>query len=194
MLLAILFLIAAYLLGSLNSAILICKLMKLPDPRLDGSGNPGATNVLRVAGKLPGILVLVGDVLKGLIPVLLAKVVGVSGFMLALVALAAVIGHIFPIFFEFKGGKGAATAFGGFLALSLWVSIIVIFIWAVITFTARYISLATLIATTLGAILILFDHSNYFLPCAVMAGLIIWRHWDNIERLKAGTENKFELK
>src|SRR5688500_6440347 len=103
MLLGIFFIVIGYALGSLSSAILVCKAMGLPDPRQDGSGNPGATNVLRIAGKTPAILVLVGDILKGLIPVLLAKMLGVEGFMLAAVALAAVVGHIFPFFFAFKG-------------------------------------------------------------------------------------------
>lgn len=188
----ILFVIIAYFVGSLSTAILVCKAMNLPDPRTTGSGNAGATNVLRVGGKLPAILTLVGDILKGFIPVLIAMWVGVAGFLLALVALAAVVGHIFPAYFNFKGGKGVATAFGGLLVLSLGVAIVAAIVWALVVFLSRYISLASIVATVLSAILIIFAHTNYFLPVFVMAILIIWRHSDNIKRLKAGTENKFE--
>jgi len=192
--LGILFIIIGYLVGSLSSAILVCKAMKLPDPRTEGSGNPGATNVLRIGGKLPAALVLVGDILKGFLPVLIAALVGVYGIMLGLVALAAVIGHMYPAYFKFQGGKGVATAFGGILALSPIVAIIAAIVWAVIVFVTRYVSLASLIAVVLAAVLILFVYTIYFLPVAIIAGLIIYRHMDNIARLKAGTESKIELK
>ncbi len=188
----IIFIVIAYFVGSLSSAILVCKAMDLPDPRTAGSGNAGATNVLRIGGKLPAILTLVGDILKGFLPVLIARLLGVTDFLLAMVALAAVVGHIFPAFFNFKGGKGVATAFGALLALVFGVAIVAAIIWVVVVFLTRYISVASLIATVLSVILVLFVHTNYFLPVLVMALLIIWRHMDNIKRLRAGTENKFD--
>jgi acyl phosphate:glycerol-3-phosphate acyltransferase len=192
--LGILFLIIGYLVGSLSSGILVCKAMKLPDPRVAGSGNPGATNVLRIGGKLPALLVLIGDALKGFIVVLVAKLIGINGFLLALVALATVVGHMYPAFFHFKGGKGVATAFGCVLVLSFWVALIGLIAWVIVVLISRYVSLASLVATILSAILILFVHTSYFLPVAVITVLIIWKHMENIERLKAGTENKIELK
>lgn len=188
----LLFIAIAYVVGSLNCAILLCKAMKLPDPRVEGSGNPGATNVLRIANKQAAIFVLVGDVLKGIVPVLLAHRVGVSDFMLPLVALAAVMGHMFPVFFQFKGGKGVATSFGVMLVLAPGVTIFTLIVWAGIVFVTRYISLASVIAPVVASVLILFLHTSYFLPLAIIAGFIIWRHKENIDRLKAGTENKFE--
>ncbi len=191
---AIIFIIIGYLVGSINSAILISKAMKLPDPRTHGSGNAGATNVLRTSGKLPAILVLVCDILKGFLPVLIAGFLNVGGIWLGLVALAAVVGHMFPVFFKFRGGKGVATAFGGVLALSPWVALVSMIVWLIVVFVSRYVSLASLIAVALATILVLFVHLHFFLPIAVMAVLIIWRHMDNIDRLRAGTESKIEFK
>jgi glycerol-3-phosphate acyltransferase PlsY len=194
MLLGIIFIIIAYLVGSLSSAVIVSKAMGLPDPRSEGSGNPGATNMLRLHGKLPAALTLLGDILKGFIPVLLAFLVGVGGTLLSFVALAAVIGHMFPVFFQFKGGKGIATALGGILVLSFWIAFVCAAIWLIIVATTRYISLASLIAAVLAVILMLFAHTYYFLPLAIMALLIIWRHMENIDRLRAGTESKINWK
>lgn len=188
--LAILFIAIAYAVGSLNSAILVCKAMKLADPRSEGSGNPGATNVLRLAGKQAAIIVLVADVLKGFLPVLIAEMVGISGFMLGCVALAAVVGHMYPAFFKFQGGKGVATAFGVLLALSAGIGIISILVWGVVVFVTKYVSLASLVALVLAVVLMLFVHPACFLPVLALVVLVIWRHKENIDRLKAGTENK----
>jgi glycerol-3-phosphate acyltransferase PlsY len=188
----ILFIAIAYLIGSLNSAILVCKVMKLADPRIEGSGNPGATNVLRIAGKKAATIVLVGDMLKGFLPVLCAHILGVSDFALACVALAAVIGHMYPVFFKFQGGKGVATAFGAILALSFWIGLLAAIVWGVVVFVTKYVSLASLIAMVFAAVLILFAHTAYFLPIVVMIVLVGWRHKENIDRLKLGTENKIE--
>lgn len=190
--LSILFIAIAYLIGSLNSAILLCKVMKLADPRTEGSGNPGATNVLRIAGKKVAAIVLVGDMLKSIVPVLCAQMVGVSGFALACVALAAVIGHMYPLFFKFQGGKGVATAFGAILALSFWIGLLAVIVWGVVVFVTKYVSLASLVAMVFAAVLMLFAHTPYFLPIAVIVVLVAWRHKENIDRLKAGTENKIE--
>lgn len=190
--LAILFIAIAYLVGSLNSAILVCKVMKLGDPREAGSGNPGATNVLRIGGKKAALIVLITDLFKGVVPVLLAQILGVADFWLGCVAVAVVVGHMFPVFFKFQGGKGVATAFGAVLALSVWIAIIALIVWGVVVFVTKYVSLASLIAAVLVVVLMLFSHPIYFIPLLVMVILIIWRHKENIDRLKAGTESKID--
>lgn len=191
--LVLVMMVVAYLLGSVSSAILVSKYMGLPDPRTEGSKNPGASNVLRISGKKAAIFVLLGDVLKGFIVVLLARLMGASGMGLGLIALAAVVGHIFPLYYSFKGGKGVATAFGTVLVLSPWVGIVAFVVWALVALISKYSSLASLTSVVLATILLLFVHLNYFLPIAVMAILIIWAHWENIQRLQSGTENKFQL-
>lgn len=191
--LGLIFIVIAYLLGSLSSAIIVCRIMGYEDPRTQGSRNPGATNVLRIAGKKAAMITLLGDALKGFIPVVLARMLGVDGFILGLVALAAFIGHLFPVFFDFKGGKGVATAFGAILGLNFFVGIIVLAAWVIIAAIFKFASLASLAATALAVVLFLFAGLNYFIPVAIMAGLLIWRHWDNIERLRAGTESTMEL-
>lgn len=186
--------IIAYLLGSVSSAVLVCKFMGLPDPRTEGSGNPGATNVLRIAGKQAAAFVLFADGLKGFIPVILARMVGVSGFALALIALIAFLGHIYPVFFKFKGGKGVATAIGGIFGLSFLVGILAIATWALVIYFTKYSSLGALVMAGLLPIYVLiFARASYFLPVLIMTAILIWRHWDNIERLKAGTETKVTL-
>jgi glycerol-3-phosphate acyltransferase PlsY len=191
--LAIIFAVFAYLLGSVNTAILVCQFLKLPDPRTGGSKNPGATNVLRMAGRNPAILVLVADMFKGFIVVLLAAIFGVSGFALALVALAAALGHIFPVFYGFQGGKGVATALGGILGLSFPVGIVCLVAWAVSLFITRYASLSSLIAVSMAPVLLLFVNLSYFIPVLVLAAIVAWRHMENIARLRVGTENKMSF-
>ncbi len=187
---AVFFIVAAYLVGSLNSAILVCKGMKLGDPRAEGSGNPGATNVLRIAGKKAAAIVLAVDVLKGILPVLVAQIFGVSDSALACVALAAVIGHMYPLFFKFQGGKGVATTFGVIFVLSISIGFVAIVAWAVVVFVTKYVSLASLIAIVLSLVFMLFSHPAYFLPILLITLLVAYRHKENIGRLKAGTENK----
>jgi glycerol-3-phosphate acyltransferase PlsY len=190
----LIFTILAYLLGSVCTAVLVCKFMGLADPRTEGSRNPGATNVLRIAGKQAALFVLIADGLKGFIPVVLAWMFGVSGFALGIVALAALLGHIYPVFFQFKGGRGVATAMGGLFGLSIFVGLLALITWGAVVYFTRYSSLAALVAFALAPIYILiFSHAAYFLPVAIMSGIIIWRHWDNIERLRSGTEPKIEL-
>lgn len=183
--------IIAYLLGSVCSAILVCKALGLADPRTEGSKNPGATNVLRIAGKKAALFVLITDALKGFIPVLLAKMVGISGFALALIALISLLGHIFPVFFQFKGGKGVATTIGAVFGLSLFVGFIALITWGAVLYFSRYSSLAAIVTALLLPIYVLiFASAAYFLPVLIMAAILLWRHWDNIQRLKAGTETK----
>lgn len=187
----ILFIIIAYLLGSINCAIITSKLLRLPDPRLKGSGNPGATNVLRVGGKNAAILTLLGDLLKGFIAVLLARIFGITGLWLGLVAVAALIGHIFPVFFNFKGGRGVATAFGALLAMAPAMAIVTAITWLLVLVFTRYSSLAAIVAAILAPVyILLFSELSYFIPVLIISIILIWRHWDNILRLKRGTESK----
>ena len=185
--------IIAYLLGSISTAIVLAKIMKTPDPRTEGSGNAGATNVLRVAGKQQAIMVLVGDTLKGLIAVWIGHILAVTPFMLGMVAFAAVIGHIFPLYFGFKGGKGVATSIGTILGLSFMTGILVAAAWGAIAFVTRYSSLASIIAVILAPVfLLIFGHGAYFFPAIFIAALVIWKHKDNITRLQNKTENKID--
>jgi len=186
--------IIAYLLGSVSCAIIISKIYKTPDPRTGGSGNAGATNVLRIAGKQQAAMVLIGDLLKGLIAVLIGHLLHVTGFMLGLVGLAAVVGHIFPLYFGFKGGKGVATAIGVVLGLSVISGILIAAAWGAIAFTTRYASLASIIAVILAPVfLLIFAKAAFFIPAAAMAALIVWKHKDNIVKLQSKTESKIEF-
>ncbi|MBA2653797.1 MAG: glycerol-3-phosphate 1-O-acyltransferase PlsY [Gammaproteobacteria bacterium] len=183
--------IIAYLLGSISSAVLICKFMGLPDPRTEGSRNPGATNVLRLGGKQAALIVLIADALKGFIPVILGRMVGVSPFALALIALIALLGHIYPVFFKFEGGKGVATAIGAVFGLSFFAGLFAVLTWVAVIYFTRYSSLAALItAVLLPFYALIFGHAAYFFPVLIMTSLLIWRHWENIERLRNGTETK----
>jgi len=191
--------ILGYLFGSISSAVLVSKVFRLGDPRETGSGNPGATNVLRSGNKFAAALTLIGDVLKGVVPVLLAQYAEVSSGVLAMVAIAAFMGHLFPIFFGFKGGKGVATAIGVFLALSWQLLVVFILTWALVAAITRYSSLASLIATALtGAASFAVFNQEHQLQ---LIGAIFWivaftfqRHRENIERLKNGTEGKIGQK
>lgn len=194
MITATLMIFLAYFIGSLSSAIIVARCMQLPDPRSQGSGNPGATNVLRLGGKIPAIITLTGDVLKGVVPVLLARCLGVEGFLLGLVALSAVIGHVYPFFFKFKGGKGVATAVGAVMALSVITSLSLLIIWVAVVFITRYVSLSSLIAAIAAPIMVLiFSQASYVIPILAIAAIIIWRHFPNIRRLQNGSENKIQF-
>jgi glycerol-3-phosphate acyltransferase PlsY len=183
--------IIAYLLGSISSAIIICKLFGYPDPRTVGSYNAGATNVLRVAGKKLAILTLVFDVLKGFVAVMIARTLGLDNFVLGIVALAAFLGHIYPIFFKFQGGKGIATGIGVMLALSLHLGVLVIITWVVVAATFRYSSLAALVAFVLAPIYAFFvTNRQYVIALIVITLIILWRHRENIRRLIQKIEPK----
>jgi len=173
---------------------LVAKFLNLPDPRTQGSGNAGATNMLRTSGTKAGIMVLIGDVLKGIIAIVIGYLFHVKGFGLGLVGLAAVIGHIFPLFFKFKGGKGVATAAGALLAISFWTFIFVLISWGIVLFITRFVSLASIIAGLAAPIYLLIG-GNYvfFVPFALVSALIIWKHSSNIQRLRAGTEGKVKF-
>ncbi len=190
MLLSTLLVLAGYLFGSISSAIVVCRLMGLPDPRSQGSGNPGATNVMRLAGKKPAAMTLAGDLLKGLLPVLLAKFLGADLNTQLLVALAAFLGHLYPIFFGFKGGKGIATAFGVLIGLNWIVALGVLAVWMLAYKLGKISSVGGLSAAAAMPPIIHFTtHSRPFLLFGVIiAALIYWRHRSNIANLIAGTE------
>ncbi len=181
-----------YLIGSISTAIIVCKLMRLPDPRSEGSGNPGATNVLRVGGKLPAAITLIGDALKGFAPVYAATALQIPPLWIGLTAIACVLGHLYPLFFQFKGGKGVATTFGAVFGLSWLAGLLVIASWLALSLTFRYSSLAAL-----GSLLILplflwiTTGSMAIVICGVAIGtLVFWRHRSNIGRLLRGEEPK----
>jgi glycerol-3-phosphate acyltransferase PlsY len=187
----ILLIVVAYAAGSLSSAIIISKLLALPDPRSQGSGNPGATNMLRIGGKKAAAFTLLGDFFKGVLPVLLARALGTSFEIQLLVALAAFFGHLYPIFFGFKGGKGIATALGVFIVLSPKVALASLIIWLGVYRWKKVSSLAGLSATGSAPLIAwLLTHSAAFtLFGSVLALFIFWRHRRNLHNLLAGTEH-----
>jgi len=195
LLLSILWPVFGYLFGSISSAILVSKLFRLEDPRNVGSGNPGATNVLRSGNKLAAALTLLGDVLKGTIPVLLAAHYSGSIAIVALVSIAAFMGHLFPLFFGFKGGKGVATAIGVFAALSWKLFAVFAITWLTTAAISRYSSLSGLMAAAATGLasFAVFNQSHQL----QLIGAVFWivaflfqRHRANIERLKSGKEPK----
>ncbi|WP_395947087.1 glycerol-3-phosphate 1-O-acyltransferase PlsY [Caedibacter taeniospiralis] len=191
----ILMLIISYLFGSINSAIIICKLFALPSPRSVGSGNPGATNVLRLGGKKAAAITLLSDVIKGLIPVLIAHLLQLSSVEIGYVALAAVIGHIFPLFFGFKGGKGVATLIGVILGFYWLIGVIFLIAWLICAAISRYSSLSALIATVVSVTCIIFLYDfGTALPFLIIAMIVIIRHHENIKRLINGSESKIGQK
>jgi len=184
--------VGAYLIGSLSSAIILCKLAGLPDPRSQGSGNPGATNVLRFGGKKLAATVLILDVFKGILPVVVAILLGLNETWLAATALAAFIGHLYPVFFQFKGGKGVATALGGFLALSPLLAAAILLSWIIVFKLSRISSLSAITAASLGPVysLWLIDAVNARWIILVIAVMLVARHHGNIKRLLAGEEGQ----
>lgn len=196
MILSLILVILAYLMGSICSAVIVCKTCALPDPRTEGSNNPGATNVLRLAGKKYAILVLVADILKGTIPVLLAKIFFTDPMTIGFVALTAVIGHMYPCFFDFKGGKGVATAIGALLGFQFLVGIMVTATWLLVARFSRYSSLASIISICLAPFyaLMIIGRIEVFPPLFLMALLILIKHKQNIGRLIEGNEPQIALK
>ena len=180
----------AYLMGSLSAAIITCKLMGLPDPRSEGSRNPGATNVLRIGGKKAAAITLFADMLKGLIPVLLGRLMEVDEPLLAAIALAAFLGHLYPLFFGFTGGKGVATAMGVLLGLAWPVALAVLATWLLMTKLFKISSLSALTASVLTPIYMWqLEDSVVFISLTIaLSILLLWRHRSNIQRLVAGTE------
>jgi glycerol-3-phosphate acyltransferase PlsY len=186
----------AYFIGSVSSAVIVSRLFRLPDPREQGSKNPGATNVLRLGGKKAAAITLLGDAAKGLIPVLLAKGLGADMLVTALVGLVAFFGHLYPVFFEFKGGKGVATALGVLLGFSWMVGLAALLTWIATAFVSRISSLAALIASLLTPLYVWLMVGSKVLTGAsvVMVLFLIWRHRGNIERLLQGREARIGRK
>ncbi|WP_440055386.1 glycerol-3-phosphate 1-O-acyltransferase PlsY [Pseudoalteromonas sp. T1lg65] len=182
--------VCAYLLGSISSAILVCRMFGLPDPRFNGSNNPGATNVLRLGGKLPAVLVLVFDILKGTIPVWGAYFLGIEPIWLGAIAVFACLGHIYPIFFHFNGGKAVATAFGALLPIGLSLAGLLITTWLVVLLLTRYSSLAAIVAVSAAPFYTWLIKPLYTIPVSFLTVLIIIRHRANIKRLLTGKEPK----
>lgn len=180
----------AYLFGSLSSAVVISQLFGLPDPRTAGSKNPGATNVYRLGGRIPALLVLVMDILKGTIPVYGSYFLGIEPIMLGIIAIFACLGHIFPLYFGFKGGKAVATAFGAMLPIGLDLAGLLVLSWVVVVFLTGYSSLGALVAVSLAPLFTFLIKPLYTVPVAMLSLLIILRHKDNIARLLAGNESK----
>lgn len=180
-----------YLLGSISTAIIVSKLYCLPDPRTCGSSNPGATNVLRIGGKIPALLTLLGDVLKGVMAVILAKMLGLPAFGLAITMLAVFLGHLYPVFFRFQGGKGVATAIGVLLAFSWKLGILLIIIWLAVVLLSRFSSLGAIIAAIVAIYYSWFGFEPiYSVVITIIAGLLLIKHKLNIMRLLTGQEPK----
>jgi glycerol-3-phosphate acyltransferase PlsY len=196
---SIVFVVVAYLIGSISFAVVVSWCFRLPDPHTYGSGNPGATNVLRTGKKAAAVLTLLGDAAKGAVALWLARMLapefGLSEITLAVVAFAAFIGHLFPVYFRFKGGKGVSTAAGILLALDVRIAGVVLLVWLLVVLASRYSSLGAIVAALAAPVA-----TVYFLgwgPFACMAlamtMLLLWRHRGNIGRLMNGTENRIRF-
>jgi glycerol-3-phosphate acyltransferase PlsY len=190
-----LLILGGYLFGSISTAVLTCRLLGLPDPRTTGSRNPGATNVLRVGGKKAALLTLTGDMLKGLVPVLIAHALHAGPIIQSATALAAFLGHLYPVFFSFQGGKGVATALGVVIGLYWPVGLSVAGIWLLMAFLFRISSLSALTAMLLAPVCFWLLHPEpaFIAVMIVITLMLFWRHRTNIRDLLAGTEGKIEV-
>jgi acyl phosphate:glycerol-3-phosphate acyltransferase len=185
-----LFIPIAYLIGSISSAIIVCRIMGFPDPREQGSGNPGATNVMRIGGKKAATITLFGDLLKGLIPVYIARQMGLPLELVAMTGLAAFYGHLYPLFFGFEGGKGVATSIGVLIGYALGLGVAFVLTWLIVYKVSKISSLSALVASSLSPVfawLFVGETSIIFATC-VMTIFLLWRHKSNIKRLLAKEE------
>ena len=193
----VIWIIAAYLLGSISFGIIFSKLFGLPDPRTVGSGNIGATNIARSGKKLPAVLTLLGDAFKGWLPVWLALQTDMLMWVVACVGLAVFFGHLYPIYHKFKGGKGVATALGVMLAVLPMLALACLITWAIVFAISRISSLSAIVAAVLSPLFaawFLLPYKDYVLMVLVMAVMLVWRHKTNIQKLMAGTESGFKKK
>ena len=195
----ILVVIGAYLIGSISFAVVVSKCMRLPDPHSYGSGNPGATNVLRTGNKLAAVFTLLGDAGKGYFAFVLAKAligIDLDSWVLPLVATAAFVGHLFPVFHRFKGGKGVATALGILLGINWVLGLMTFSTWLIVAVFMRYSSLAALISALFAPLyfIFLFGLQPMSLAIAIMSALLIWRHRSNIKKLLDGSEGRIGVK
>jgi glycerol-3-phosphate acyltransferase PlsY len=186
----------AYLLGSVSSAIVVCRLAGLPDPRTEGSGNPGATNVLRYGGRKVAAIVLLGDVLKGLIPVMVARLLELQPPVVAVIGVAAFIGHLYPVFFGFKGGKGVATSLGVLLGWAWPAGVILAAVWVGMAMVFRISSLSAITAAIIAPAVVWLARAPaaYVTSTAVMSLVLLWRHRSNIRNLLRGAEPRIGQK
>jgi glycerol-3-phosphate acyltransferase PlsY len=193
---AAILILVAYLLGSLSAAIIVCRAIGAPDPRTVGSGNPGATNVLRVAGKKAAAATLLGDMLKGLLPVLVGRALGLPIDALAAIGFAAFLGHLYPVFFQFQGGKGVATFIGALLGIAWPLAAFYVVIWFVVARLSKVSSLAAITAAALTPLYAWFRGYPALTVLAIltMAALLVWRHRSNIRKLIDGTESRIGSK
>jgi len=184
--------VAGYLFGSISAAIVVSRLMGLPDPRTEGSQNPGATNVLRIGGKKAAAVTLLGDTIKGLLPVLGARLVTAEPAVLAAVGLAAFSGHLYPVFFGFRGGKGVATALGVLLAIAWQMGLAVVATWLLMAKVVRISSLSALTAAAFAPLYawLLDLPPAYLIMTVILSLLLIWRHRGNIRNLVEGKEGR----
>ncbi|MHB8622034.1 MAG: glycerol-3-phosphate 1-O-acyltransferase PlsY [Sulfuricaulis sp.] len=185
--------VLAYLLGSVSTAVVIARVLGLADPRDVGSKNPGATNILRYGGKAAAALTLTGDVLKGAIPVLIARELTTDAVIITLTGFGAFLGHLFPVFFSFRGGKGVATALGVWLALNLWEGLALLATWVLVVLVFRFSSLAALVTAVAAPVYVAWlapPGAAYLSSMIVMSGILIIRHRSNIRQLLAGTESR----
>ena len=188
--LIVLAILSAYLFGSISSAVLVCRVFSLPDPRTAGSHNPGATNVYRIGGKLPAVLTLWFDVLKGMIPVWGSYFLGIEPFFLGLIAVAACLGHIFPLYFHFRGGKAVATALGAMFPVAWEMALLLIATWILVFRISRVSSVAALVTVSLAPFFAYFIKPQYTVPVIMISLLILWRHQSNIMRIRSGEERR----
>ena len=196
-LIPIIWIVGAYLLGSISFGILVSKAFGLPDPRTVGSGNPGATNVLRSGKKMAAALTLLGDALKGWLAIWLALQSDMLMWVVASVGIAVFMGHLYPIFYKFKGGKGVATALGVMLAISPWLGLAALLTWVVVFAISRYSSLGAIVAAALAPVYawyLLSAYKDFITTVVIMSVFLIWRHITNIQKLLAGTESGFGKK
>ncbi|MDU5782238.1 MAG: glycerol-3-phosphate 1-O-acyltransferase PlsY [Pantoea sp.] len=180
----------AYLCGSISSAILVCKIAGLPDPRTQGSGNPGATNVLRIGGKAAAACVLIFDILKGMVPVWLAYLLHLAPLYLGLTAIAACLGHIYPVFFRFRGGKGVATALGAIAPIGWDLTGLMTGTWLLTVLLSGYSSLGAIVSALIAPFYVWWFKPQFTFPVSMLSCLILLRHHDNIQRLWRGQESK----
>lgn len=191
---AYLMIFGTYLLGSISSAIIFCRLAGLPDPRENGSKNPGATNVLRIGGRISALGVLLFDVLKGMLPVALALRFGLEPSEIGFIALAACLGHVFPIFFRFRGGKGVATALGTLIPFGMEISGLSLATWLITFLVFRYSSLSAVITALILPAFVWWYKPEFTFPVALVCCLLVYRHHDNIQRLWRGQEDRIRFK
>lgn len=191
---AYLMIFGTYLLGSVSSAIIFCQLAGLPDPRENGSRNPGTTNVLRIGGRLSALGVLLFDVLKGMLPVALALRFGLEPSEIGFIALAACLGHVFPIFFSFRGGKGVATALGTLIPFGMEISGLSLATWLITFLVFRYSSLSAVITALILPAFVWWYKPEFTFPVALVCCLLVYRHHDNIQRLWRGQEDRIRFK